>query len=341
MDRVNRYLLINFFETFVSLFFTLFFLASVIFFIKISSLTSLFSVTFGDLFESYLYMLPQLIVYILPITFFIAVAMTVLKLSIENELIVLFALTMSPQKIAKLFFILSTLISIFLLVNSIVFIPISKQLNKNFIQYKKLQAKVNIKPTEFGQKFDGWSVFVNGVEKNSYKEIVLYNPNVDEGKSDRFILASSAKIENNRSLISIKLDNGRVYSFGNESVDEIDYKSLKLSYKPHFSELKFYKVLEYWKIAKTNATRAKDLSINILVSFFPLATFLFAISFGIFNVRHERSNIYLNLFLVVLGYYILMYVVSLKAPLYGTFTLVLMVHILSGIYFKKRILSRY
>ena len=285
-------------------------------------------------------MLPQLVVYILPITFFIAVAMTTLKLSVENELIVLFALTMSPHKIARVFFVLSLLVSLFLLVNSVVFIPISKQLNKNFIQFKKLEAKVNVRPSEFGQKFDEWSLFVNGKDQHSYKEIVLYNPNGDGGK-DRLIIANSAKILNDKSVISINLESGRLYAIGEDSVDEIDYGSLKLSYKPNIHELKFYKVLDYWKMASTNATRAKDLSINILISFFPLATFLFAISFGIFNVRHEKTNIYLNLFLVVLGYYILMYVISLKMPLYGTFAMIVLVHMLSGIYFKKRILSRY
>jgi lipopolysaccharide export system permease protein len=284
--------------------------------------------------------LPELIVYTLPVTFFIAVAMAILKLSIENELIVMFALTMSPKKIAKIFFFVSLIVSLFLLINSIIFIPISKQLNKNFIQYKKLEARVNIKPTEFGQKFDGWSIFVNEADERGYSQIILYNPK-DERGSERFIVSNRAKIDNNNSIISIILDNGKLYSFGEESVEEIEYDSLKLSYKPDISDIKFDRVVDYWQKAKINKTRAKDLSINILISFFPLVTFLFAISFGVFNARHERSNIYLLLFAVVLIYYLFMYAVSLKAPLFGTPLLILLFFAASNLYFKKRVLSRY
>ena len=340
MDRVSRYLLSNFFQTFLSLFFTLFFLASVIFFIKISSLTSIFSVTFLDLGEAYLYVLPEIVVYTLPVTFFIAVAMSIYKLSTDNETIVLFALTLSPNKIARLFFGVSLFASLFLLANSVIFIPIAKQLNKNFIEYKKLQSKINIKETSYGQKFENWSVYINNVEDGNYKDIILYNQNPDKDE-ERFVIAKEANIEKNGSDISINLKNGKLYNLHPKSVDEFSYDGMKMSYKPDIKDLKFATVYEYWQKAKENSQRAKDLSINILISFFPLATFLFAISFGVANTRHEKPNIYLHMFIVVLVFYLLMYKVSLTYPLYGTVVLIVLFLIASAIFFKKKILSRY
>ena len=340
MDRVSRYLISNFFHTFISLFFTLFFLASVIFFIKISQLTSLFSVTFSDLGEAYLYLLPELIVYTLPITFFIAVAMTIFKLSKENETIVLFALTLSPHKIAALFFMLSLGTSLFLLVNSIVMIPISKQLNKNFIAYKKLESKINIKATEFGQKFEGWNVFINGIDNGVYKDIILYN-NDSSKNEERFIIAKSAHIDKNGSIIGINLERGKLFNLKNEGLDEISYEEMTMSYKPNITELKTASVIEYWMVAMVNKTRAKDLSINILISFFPLATFLFGISLGVANTRHEKPNIYLHIFVVVLVYYLLMFKVATTFPLFGTALLIIGFHIASGVFFREKILKRY
>lgn len=340
MDRVSRYLLSNFFTTFLSLFFTLFFLASVIFFIKISQLTSLFSVTFSDLGEAYLYLLPELIVYTLPITFFIAVAMTIFKMSKENETIVLFALTLSPNKIAKLFFMLSFGVSLFLLVNSVVLIPIAKQLNKNFIAYKKLESKINIKATEFGQKFEGWNIFINSTDGGTYHDIVLYNNDALKSQ-ERFIIAKSAHIERNGSIVGIKLERGKLFNLNSESMDEISYDGMKMSYNPDVKELRNDTVIAYWMRAFKNKTRAKDLSINIFISFFPLASFLFAISFGIANTRHEKPNIYLHIFIVVLLYYLITFKVATTFPLIGTGVMILLFHIASGLFFREKILKRY
>jgi lipopolysaccharide export system permease protein len=340
MDRVSRYLLSNFFQTFMSLFFTLFFLASVIFFIKISHLTSLFSITFSDLGEAYLYLLPEIIVYTLPITFFIAVAMTIFKMSKENETIVLFALTLSPHKIARVFFMLSLGASLFLLVNSVLFIPIAKQLNKNFIEYKKLESKINIKATEFGQKFEDWNLFINDVSEDTYKDIVLYSKNAAK-EEERFIIAKSAHIEKNGSIIGIVLREGKLFNIQKERLDEINYDGMTMSYKPNVKELHSDGVIAYWMKALSNKTRAKDLSINILISFFPLATFLFAISFGVANTRHEKPNIYLYIFIVVLIYYLLMFKIATTIPLIGTGLLIIGFHIASGIFFREKILKRY
>ena len=140
MNRANRYLLKHFSELFSSLFFILFFITSMVFFIKIASLTAVIEMNFLELGTLYIYLLPRTLLYTLPVTFFLALTITLFNLSRENETIVLFTLGYDPKKIARFFMFFAALLSGILLITLFILIPISKELNSNFIDYKKAQA---------------------------------------------------------------------------------------------------------------------------------------------------------------------------------------------------------
>ena len=340
MTRVSKHVLSAFFQSFLSLFFILFFLVTIITFIRISKFTLLFSISFTDLLEMYLYLLPEIITYVLPVTFFISLTMAIFKMSKDNESIVLFAMSLSPKKISRVFFHLSGALSFILLINAIFFIPISKQLGKNFLEHKKLEAKVNIKESEFGQKFASWHVFVNKLNgKDKYENIVLYER--DDKGGDTFILANNSQIDKNSAILELSLKSGSVYSLKDNELKQIDYEKLKISYNPDTKEIRTDAIFEYWYQAFVNKKRARDLSLAILISLFPFVTYLFAISFGIANLRHESPNVYLNMFVVVLLYYFIVYQVASKFPLIGTGLVFLLFYIASHIVFHKKILSRY
>ncbi len=340
MTRVSKHVLSAFFQSFLSLFFILFFLVTIITFIRISKFTLLFSISFSDLLEMYLYLLPEIVTYVLPVTFFISLTMAIFKMSKDNESIVLFAMSLSPKKISRVFFHLSGALSLLLLINAIFFIPISKQLGKNFLEHKKLEAKINIKESEFGQKFASWNVFVNQLDgKDRYENIVLYERDAKGG--DTFILANNAEIDKNSAILELGLKSGSVYSLKDDELKQIDYEKLKISYNPDTKEIRTDAIFEYWYQAIVNKKRARDLSLAILISLFPFASYLFAISFGIANLRHESPNVYLNMFIVVLLYYFIVYQVASKIPLFGTGLVFLVFYITSHIVFHKKILSRY
>ncbi len=341
MSRVSRYLLGIFFQSFLSLFLTLFFLVTVITFIRVSKLTSLFSVSFMDLFEMYLYLLPEITTYILPVTFFIALTVAMFRLSKDNEIIVLFAMSLSPKRVSKLFFFFSLFISSLLLINAIFFVPISTQLGKNFLEYKKMEANVNIKSSEFGQKFSSWNLFADEADgENRYIDIVLYERD-DMEDIDTFIISSSATVDKNSSLLELNLNSGSTYSIRDQNIKRIDYERLKITYSPDTNNIKSDAIFEYWSYAKVDKKRAKQLSFAILVAFFPLVTYLFAISFGVVNLRHQSTNIYLNMFLVIIIFYILSYQVATKIPFVGTGVLLTLFYLASIYTFYKKILVRY
>ena len=340
MDRITRYILSNFAPLFFSLFFTLYFLVSVIFFITIARLTALISVSFVDLGEMYLYAVPEIFSYTMPVAYFIAVAMTMFQMSRENEVIVLFALSLDPRKIAKPFYVLSFFVSLFLLVNAIFLVPLSKQMSANFISMKRMEAKLNIKESEFGQKFSNWHVFVKTNNKTSYGDIVLYQK-AKEGAEDKFVLAKSAVLDRNDSLLTLTLDGGNVYALGDAKVTQINYDKLKMVYNPKLHSLESSEIVEYWKEALHDKKRAYQLAFTVLVSLFPFLTFLFALSFGIAHMRYQKPNVYLNSMIIVILYYVLIYQISYRFPLYGTLAIIVTFAIASRIFFQKRIMERF
>ncbi len=115
---------------------------------------------FIELITLYIYLIPKLLIYTMPITFFIALCITLFNLSKENELIVLFTLGYSPKKVANFFTILGAIFSFLFVLDVIVLIPLSKQLNENFIEYKKAEAKL-ISKRVIWSKFSDWIVYID------------------------------------------------------------------------------------------------------------------------------------------------------------------------------------
>lgn len=342
MSRVNKYLLFNFLGTFASLFSTLFLIMSIVFFIQIARITSYIEISFGELFKLYSFMLPRVLLFVVPIAFFVSLAMTLFRLSKENESIVIFTLGGSPNKIARFFLAFSALLSAALLVVAIVMIPIAAQLNANFIDYKKTVAKLNLKPTQFGQKFSDWMVYVGSEseDKNgtTYKDIVMFNPFIKD--SQRLITAKNAKIINVGQSVELSLNEGKMYDIRDEIYHQSNFKSMKIRTTQSEEISDVGSIKEYWMDAASSDKRRKDLSTYVLVALFPLASTLFAISLGIVTYRYEKGMVYVGTFGVLFGYFTLIMLFSSKPAL--AIPLIFFVFLLAGVLlYKGKITRRY
>ena len=342
MDRTARYLFSNFLSTFASLFATLFLIMSIVFFIQIARITSYIEISFGELFKLYSFMLPRVLLFVVPIAFFVSLAMTLFRLSKENESIVIFTLGGSPNKIARFFLAFSALLSAALLVIAIVMIPIAAQLNANFIDYKKTVAKLNLKPTQFGQKFSDWMVYVGSEseDKNgtTYKDIVMFNPFVKD--SQRLITAKNAKIINVGQSVELSLNEGKMYDIRDEIYHQSNFKSMKIRTAQSEEISDVGSIKEYWMDATSSDKRRKDLSTYVLVALFPLASTLFAISLGIVTYRYEKGMVYVGTFGVLFGYFTLIMLFSSKPAL--AIPLIFFVFLLAGVLlYKAKITRRY
>ena len=342
MSRVNKYLLFNFLGTFASLFSTLFLIMSIVFFIQIARITSYIEISFGELFKLYSFMLPRVLLFVVPIAFFVSLAMTLFRLSKENESIVIFTLGGSPNKIARFFLAFSALLSAALLVVAIVMIPIAAQLNANFIDYKKTVAKLNLKPTQFGQKFSDWMVYVGSEseDKNgtTYKNIVMFNPFVKD--SQRLITAKNAKIINVGQSVELSLNEGKMYDIRDEIYHQSNFKSMKIRTPQSESISKVGSIKEYWVGITYRNELKRDLSTYVLVALFPLASTLFAISLGIVTYRYEKGMVYVGTFGVLFGYFTLIMLFSSKPTL--AIPLIFFVFLLAGVLlYRAKITRRY
>lgn len=343
MSRINNHLLKSFFAIFTSLFLTLFFLASVAIFIRISKITSIIKLNFLELGQLYAYVLPKIMIYTLPLTFFIALTISLFKMSQDNELTVVFSLGYDPKKIAKFFLIFSSLVSAFLLVNSILLVPLSKQMYQNFVEFKQTEARLNIKATEFGQKFSNWLVFINKSDKeNNYKDIVMFSKD-QEKNEDNFILAKSASVSNEAGTLRLKLNDGKAFMVAQNDMQQIDYKTMKINQYQKTRPKGVETIIDYWKemFDADGKDKAKDFATYFLISLFPVLSFIFAMSAGIINLRYDKGNIYAFMFAVVILFYSLTYSLSSIHPFGSIFIVMAIFYITGRKIFKKRILSRY
>jgi len=301
MKRLKKYILSNFSSLFISIFLPLFSIASVIFLIKLAAYTAIIQLTIWEMTKLYIFILPQLLFYTLPITFFVAATLSLFKLSNDNEIIVLFALGIKPFFIVRTFFWPAVLLSIVLFFNFLVIDPHTTVLSKNFISYKKSEAKFNLSASEFGNSFGDWLLYLGKKNKDgTFEKVFLFNKKQQE---EILIAAKKAKVINDAGILRLKLTDGQGYSYSTKKFSQIDFKTMLINDTMKTDLMHYKKPLQYW-LSKENYGRKKHLFIrNTLLSLFPVVTLFLVASFGIVQVRHQKSKIYLFLFLTILFYY--------------------------------------
>lgn len=341
MKLVYKYLLNQFLNTMLSLFFTLFTIVSIVFFIQLAKITSYIEITLLELFQLYIYLLPKTLVFTLPISFFIALTLSFYRLSRENESIVLFALGISPKVIAKFFIKIATLLSAFMLFVVWIFIPISFELFDNFVDYKKISTKVSIKTGEFGQRYGEWLVFIDEKDDNGvYKNIIMYHPKKSVQDKEQAILAKEGKLESNEGIISFSLKEGKAYEIKDDNWHISNFKNLLIKSKVYTKDLNTKKFYDYWSDLNTNKDKAKEFVIYTLIALFPLASALFALSFGIVTYRYEKGFAYFGIFVVIFSYFSLL-ISFYKPPLVAVGVIFVSFLLLSMFYFSKKIANKY
>ena len=139
--RLSNYLHSQLAISFFPIFLGLFFITSVVYLLKIASLTSVITMTSFELLKLYIYSIPHVIFYTLPISFFISLTICLSKLSSEYEMVVITSYGLNPLNIIKIFLPLTTILTIFLLVISLGLIPKTKYLTKTLKKLNQLYSR--------------------------------------------------------------------------------------------------------------------------------------------------------------------------------------------------------
>ncbi len=315
--KLNHYLYSQLAITFFPIFLGLFFITSIVFLVKIASLTSIITIDFFELFRLFAYVVPQILFYTMPISFFIALVITLAKLASEYELTVITSFGLNPVNILKIFFPLTLLLSALLLVVSVGLIPKTKFLTKQFLETKKKEANFNIKASEFGQKFGDWLIYINDKDGKVYSDVKLFKT---EEKKDQFIISKTAVLDNDKGNLSFKLVDGKAFIIDEKELNQIDYESMYINDSIADSKIGvFTDTYTYWKQNIEKNVDIDDLTFFILTSIFPLISLFLVITFGYFNPRYEKNRaIFFSLIAVVL-YYVLIKIIGDKILLHALY----------------------
>ena len=278
--KLNNYLYSQLAITFFPIFLGLFFITSIVFLVKIASLTSIITMDFFELFKLYAYSTPQIVFFTMPISFFISLVITLAKLASEYELTVITSFGLNPVNILKVFLPVTLLLSALLLVVSVGLIPKTKFLTKQFLDVKKKEANFNIKASEFGQKFGDWLIYISDKNNKTYSDIKLFKT---EEKKDQFIISETAVLDNDKGALSFKLRDGKAFIIDEKELNQIDFKSMYINDSIADSKVGiFTDTYSYWKNNIKNKIDLDDLTFFILTSLFPLFSLFFSDYFWIF-----------------------------------------------------------
>lgn len=346
MNRLEKYIINNLSILFLSIFLALFAIASVIFLIKLATYTAIIQLSLWEMTKLYIFVVPELLFFTLPISFFVSAALTIHRLSNDNELIVLFALGIHPKFIIKTLFKPALLLTALLILNFFVVLPHTKILSKNFISYKKSEAKFNLAASEFGHKFGNWLLYLGSKnDDETYSDIFLFNKNE---KEEILIGAQKAHIINDAGILRLKLTNGEGYSYSKEKFSQIDFDTMYINDTLTSDIIPYKTTIEYWEESivhwKESQGRDKKISVfirNTLLSLFPIFSLFLVLSISVMHARHQKSKIYLYLFLGIIVYYGATIGLQ-KSFLFYTIPIVSGVWLLATyIVYKKTILSRF
>ncbi len=339
--KLNNYLFSHLSQSFFPIFLGLYFITSLIFLVKIASLTSIITINFFELFQFYLYVMPTIIFYTMPVSFFISLAITLSKISSEYELVVITSFGLNPLKILKIFLPISLILSFTILIISLGLIPKAKYLNDQFLEQKENQANFNIKASEFGQKFGDWLIYISSKKDKTYKQIKLFKT---KDNTDQFIISKSAVLNNKNGELDFQLFDGKSFYMDKKEINQINYKQLSLSNNIQSSKESYNYSTSYrfWKdTLKEDINDANKFAFYILISLFPLLSLFLILVFGYFNPRYEKSKVILYSLLSIVFYYFLAKQLSDIFLLHSLYLLPLVWLSISYILYRQTIAKKY
>jgi len=286
---------------FLSIFLPLFSIASVIFLIKLATYTAVIHLTIWEMTKLYLFILPEVLFYTLPISFFVAATLTLFKLSTDNEMVVLFSLGIKPKFIVKTLAKPAFLLSLLLTFDFFILFPHATVLSSNFVSYKKSEAKFNLSASEYGHSFGSWLLYIGKNNPDgSYGDIFLFNKNK---KEEVLISAKNAEIINDSGILRLKLSQGEGYSYSSEEFSQINFETMYINDTMTTHLTTYRSPLEYWLSNDRQMSKRQMFITDTLLSLFPLISLFLVAAIGIVHIRHQKGRVYLYLFLSVAVFY--------------------------------------
>jgi len=303
MVNIKRYISLNFTKNFLIIFIPFFLILSLGYIVQMSSLTAKIKITFSELLQLYTYAIPDIIFYTLPLSFIAALVNALVKLSQENELIALYSLGLKSNSILKSIFPIGALFSILLICISFLAMPLSIQYFKSFKDTKKTEAKLNITAGEIGQKFGNYYIYIKEQKNNQFQDIVIYQ--YTNKNEEQFFSSTKGKINKIDNSTSLELDNGYVYTYTKDKLQQAKYQNMKIYNTHKIKNYQFKNILKYWSKIKTDIKLKRKMFFLLLISLIPILSIYPIASFAMINPRYQKNRSFSIIFVVTFLFYIL------------------------------------
>ena len=315
MAKVKSFISSNFTKAFLMIFLPFFLIISLVFLVKIASLTSQIQISFLELLTLYSYKIPNIIFYTLPISFIVALANVLLKLSQSNELIALYALGLKSQKILRSLLLLGLLFSLLLAAISFLAMPLSKKLSKEFAHSKKSEAKLNIVAGKLGQKFGEYYIYVKENKNDKLQDIVIYNRTKSD--EEQFFASQTGKLNKVNGITSLELNDGYGYTYTKTNLQQAKYKQLEVYDTQKSKAFQFEDILVHWSKAKSDIKMLHRVLFFLFVSLIPLLSVYLVAAFTMINPRYQANHAFLVSAIILVS----LYMIASSLEKWGTFVL--------------------
>ncbi len=303
MVNVKGYISSNFTKSFLTIFLPFFLIISLVFFVRISALTSKIQINFAELILLYSYSIPEIIFYTIPLSFVAALANVLVNLSQGNELIALYALGLKSKKILSSLLLLGLLFSLLLAAISFLAMPLSKQFYKAFKEEKTSEARLNIIPGELGQKFGNYYMYVKEKKGDTFHDIVIYNRT---NKADeQFFSSQMGQINHNENVTSLLLHKGYGYTYAKTKLQQAEYETMEVFDSSQSKGFEFQSIISYWSEGKESREKVMHrILFYIFTSLIPFLSVYLVASFTMINPRYQQNHSFLVIFITTLFFYI-------------------------------------
>ncbi len=304
MVNVKGYISSNFTKSFLTIFLPFFIIISLVFFVKISSLTSKIQINFAELILLYSYSIPEIIFYTIPLSFVAALANVLINLSQGNELIALYALGLKAKKILNSLLLLGLLFSLLLASISFLAMPLSKQFYKAFKEEKRNEAKLNIVPGELGQKFGDYYMYVKDKTDDTFHDIVIYNRT---NKADeQFFSSQTGQINNYENVTSLLLHKGYGYTYAETKLQQAEYETMEVFDSSKSKGFQFQSIISYWSAGAESREKVMHrILFYVFTSLIPLLSVYLIASFTMINPRYQQNRSFFTIFITTLFFYVI------------------------------------
>lgn len=274
----------------------------------------------------FLYLIPFLFSYTMPMSILAATLLVFGRMSSDNEITAMRASGINLYRLSMPLIIIGLLFSLFLIILNDVVIPEMHFASRKIIKNIGIKTPAAyLEPGAFIKSFKGYIIFIHEIDKNRLKGIRVYQP--QEDRSTRTIIAEKGEFITlaNQNAVKLKLING--------TSDEPDLKNPMHFYKLNFKT--YYITLNVDEaIAQSGYTEKKPKEMNfqeikneiqrlgmhhidtpslitefhrkISISFASIVFIITGIPLGIFTRRGEKTIQFAIALGVIVVYYLLM-----------------------------------